>query len=416
MTDSIDEMRSIEPITGSERVVFLDVLRGAAIFGMFTVNMTADLPWGSMFREQPLGVADRAVMMLIDLLANGKFVTIFSFMFGLGFFLQLERARNRGVAFLGIYMRRLTALFLIATVANVAGLGAEILIDYALFGLFLMLFYRLSARSLLIAAVMIFALSFVSTNFEAVSNLINTAESAQAALMDESSGAEVSAEDVGKLIYANGSFMEIASYNASKLAAYLRSWAKPPWGFSILGLMLLGGYVCRSGAIHDPVVRLKIARSVLPWLLGIGAPAMIVFVYLDPWPSADTELLSLIGDVAFWPFGAPVLGLAYVAIITLAMEKDVYRRLLMPFAAVGRMALTNYLFHGFVIAFFTFQWGLGLYGDMGAFWGLMAMLAIFPFMVIASRWWIKRYRYGPMEWLWRTLTYGRIQSMRISKD
>ena len=90
----------MEPTATRERIVLLDVLRGFAVFGMFTVNMTTDLPWSPIFREQPLDIADNTVMILIDLLTNGKFVTIFSFLFGVGFFLQLERARGRGVPFL----------------------------------------------------------------------------------------------------------------------------------------------------------------------------------------------------------------------------------------------------------------------------------------------------------------------------
>ena len=130
----------MEPTAARERIVLLDVLRGFAVFGMFTVNMTADLPWGSAFREQPLDIADGTVMFFVDLLTNGKFITIFSFLFGVGFFLQLERARGRGVPFLAVYLRRLVALFLIAALAIVAGLGAYILIDYSIFGILLLLF------------------------------------------------------------------------------------------------------------------------------------------------------------------------------------------------------------------------------------------------------------------------------------
>ncbi len=181
---------------------------------------------------------------------------------------------------------------------------------------------------------------------------------------------------------------------------------------SYLGLMLLGCYVCRRGALHDSAVRLNMARSALPWLLSIGVAGVVIFVGLHPRTNVDSELLKLIGELAFWPIGAPVLGLGYVAIITLVMEKETCRRALLPFAAVGRLALTNYLFHAFVIAAFTYQWGLGLYGEMGPFWGLMAVFAIYPLMVIASSWWIRRFQFGPVEWLWRTLTYGQIQSFR----
>ncbi len=164
----------MEPTAVRERIVLLDVLRGFAVFGMFTVNMTADLPWGFMLREQPLDRADSTVMILIDLLTNGKFVTIFSFLFGVGFFLQLERARDRGVPFLATYLRRLAALFSIGAVAFVAGLGTGILIDYAKYGLVLLLFSRRSARFLIVAAIVCFAIEAVAHHFEAMSDLIDS--------------------------------------------------------------------------------------------------------------------------------------------------------------------------------------------------------------------------------------------------
>ena len=402
----------MEPTAAKERIVLLDVLRGFAVFGMFTVNMTADLPWGSAFREQPLDFADGTVMIVVDLLTSGKFITIFSFLFGVGFFLQLERARGRGIPFLAVYMRRLVALFFIAALAIVAGLDANILIDYSIFGLLLLLFSRRSARFLLVAAVVCFVIEGVASNIEAVNDLIVTEQPGQIELVDNRSGPGAIAENERDRIYREGSFKEIASYRASGLLKYVLSWKQRLWDASILGLMLLGCYVCRRGALQDSAARTKMACTALPWLLSIGVAGMVISVWLRHFAGADSDVLTLIGGLVHWPVAAPVLGLGYVAIITLVMEKEACRRKLLPFAAVGRLALTNYLFHGFVIAAFTYQWGLGLYGEMGPFWGLMAVFAIFPLMIIASSWWIRRFQFGPIEWLWRTLTYGQIQSFR----
>jgi uncharacterized protein len=81
---------------------------------------------------------------------------------------------------------------------------------------------------------------------------------------------------------------------------------------------------------------------------------------------------------------------------------------LSPLAAVGRLALTNYLFHTAIIATFTFRWGFGLYGEMGPFAGLVVVLVVYPMMVASSRWWLAHFRFGPFEWLWRTMTYGKL--------
>ena len=282
-------------------------------------------------------------------------------------------------------------------------------------GLLLPLIARRTTRFLIGAIVVCFSIGVVFDNIEVASQLIGAESPQQVELIDGGTGQEAVTENLRDQVYGEGSFMEIASYLASDLVGFVTSWNRLG-GAPLLGLMLLGCYVCRCGALKDSAVRVKMARTALPWLLSVGGIGMVIFVWLRPWPNADTLLLSLIGNLGFWPVGAPVLGLVYVAIITLMMEKGAFLSILLPFAKVGRMGLTNYLFHGFVIAVFTYQWGFGLYGEMGPFWGLMAVFAIFPLMVIASSWWISRFQFGPMEWLWRTLTYGHMQPLRNTES
>ena len=284
-----------EPTAAKERIVLLDVLRGIAVFGMFTVNMTVDLPWGSAFRQQSLDIANGAVMIAVDLLTSGKFITIFSFLFGVGFFLQLERARGRGVPFLAAYLRRLVALFFIAALATVAGLDVDVLIDYSIFGLLLLLFSSQSARFLLVAAVVCIVIEGVSSNIEAVNDLIVTEQSGQIELVDNRSGPGAIAENERDRIYREGSFREIASYRASGLLKYVLSWKQRLWDASILGLMLLGCYVCRRGALQDSAARTKMARTALPWLLSIGLAGMVISVWLRHFAGADSGVLTLIG-------------------------------------------------------------------------------------------------------------------------
>ena len=231
----------MEPIIAKERIVLLDVLRGFAVFGMFTVNMTTDLPWGSAFREQPLDVADATVMIFIDVLTNGKFVTIFSFLFGMGFYLQLERARDRGVPFLATYLRRLVALFLISALAIVGGLDAGILIDYSIFGILLLLFVGRSARFLLAAIVVFFIIGAASSYNLSVSDLIGTEQPERIELVDGRSSPEALAENERDRVYRDGSFREIASYRFE----HVLSWKDWPLDTTLLGLMLLGCYLCR---------------------------------------------------------------------------------------------------------------------------------------------------------------------------
>jgi uncharacterized protein len=178
--------------------------------------------------------------------------------------------------------------------------------------------------------------------------------------------------------------------------------------------MLLGLYVARLGAVWDSNIQRSLARKTLPWLVGVGFFSCLVWVVMEDFGVGDkTSIVHLImRRLAAWPFGMPLLGLGYVAAITLFIERDSWQKWLMLFAAVGRMALTNYLFTGLVAAFISFSWGLGLYGKMSAWMGLLLVLIIFPIQVFGSRWWMRRYKFGPVEWLWRSFTYGKLQPIR----
>lgn len=121
---------------------------------------------------------------------------------------------------------------------------------------------------------------------------------------------------------------------------------------------------------------------------------------------------AFVSNLMAWPIGMPTLGLGYVAAITLIIGNEKWRRRLSAFAPIGRMALTNYLFTGFVLAFISFQWGLGLYGTVFPAAGLFIALALLPAQMLASRWWLRKFNFGPFEWLWRSWTYGQLPPMR----
>lgn len=140
--------------------------------------------------------------------------------------------------------------------------------------------------------------------------------------------------------------------------------------------MLLGLYLARHGAIRDGEVCNSIARKALPWLLGVGLIGALIFVL---------------------------------------MQRQVWQRWLAPFAAVGRFALTNYLITCFVYAVVFLPWGFGLYNILMPFEGLVMVLLVFPLQMMASRWWISRFRFGPCEWMWRSMTYGRLPAVRLHR-
>lgn len=386
----------MQPTPVTEHVALLDILRGVAIFGMFTVNMSADIWWGKSYVYADLALADFTTMVLVDLFSHGKFVTIFSFLFGVGFFVQAQRKLSRGEPLTWFWCRRLLALSFIGVSACLLSLPAWILIDYALFGVALLLFYRWEATPILVAGlVLILAAKLFGTNWFA--NLTSGTESLQSLNVRE-----------------HGTLAEIARHTAGQLTEAFFDWRYILKNLDIPGLMLIGLYVGRRGAIWDRVVQTRMARRMLPWLLSVGFAGCAFWVAMEDFGVMDpaSRLQRVLTSLAAWPLGMPVLGLGYVAAMTLLIDRPAWSRLLTRFAPIGRMALTNYLFTGFVAAFLSLSWGLGLYGEILPAVGVALTIALLPLQMWASRWWLAHFAFGPVEWLWRAATYGQLPTMR----
>lgn len=400
----------MKPTAIQERVELLDILRGIAIFGMFTVNMTADIWWSDTFAESDLSFIDSLSLVLVDLFTNGKFITIFSFLFGIGFYVQSERAIKRGQSVPAFWIRRLAGLLMIALIAEACTVPSWILIDYSLFGLGLLLFYRLPPRWILAAAIACFAppkimsaIHFFSTGQSEV------AQQAGVTIIDALHGSIDG-------VFATGSFLAIGSTNLVHVWEEITEWTYYLGDLDLLGLMLLGLFVGRIGAVWNRDIQLAFAKRVAPWLLGIGFAGCVAWELMKQFGVGDDSPANqqFIANFLAWPVGMPVLGLGYAAAITILVTNPKWHRILAPAAPVGRMALTNFLLTKLLAAFLSFQWGLGLYGEIFPAVGLLIVFATCPLLLYGSRWWLAHFAYGPFEWLWRAWTYGQLPRMRLA--
>ncbi len=369
---------------------------------------------GRHFPGNRPSIPDFVALVWVDLFTNGKFITIFSFLYGIGFFVQMERVNTRGVNATAFYIRRSAGLLIIAVSAMACTIPSWILIDYAIFGLGLLLFRYRSPRAILIAAIALILLAkvFGSIIPDYRTHLENMPVVEQTTSVASQSTTPTPAPE--DKLPGDGGFLQVSSYMLLHAWEAFSSWRYYLEELYLLGIMLLGLYVARLGAVWDYDIRRSLARKTLPWLIGVGFSGCLVWVVMEDFGVGDkTSVIHLImRRLAAWPFGMPLLGLGYAAAITLLIERPWWRKWLMPFAAVGRMALTNYLFTGLVAAFISFSWGLGLYGKISASEGLLLVLLIFPIQMLASQWWITKYKFGPVEWLWRSMSYGKLPPMR----
>ncbi|MFY0525794.1 DUF418 domain-containing protein [Archangium gephyra] len=416
-----DEAR---PVDSSERLALLDVLRGFALGGVFLSNV---LMWfsGRAYMTRPQMEAamasasglDTALMYTNGTLIFGKFITIFSFLFGLGFSVQMMRAEARGAAIAPLYMRRLGVMFLIGCV-HLFGLWlGDILTSYATLGFTLLLFRKRGDKTLLIwAAVLIFispvvvnsAMKFLPTLLSG-GGAEAGAEAAKAA-MERSNQARAETMQA----FSSGSYFEVVRANARYyFGQFIQGLA--PVLFALLGRFLLGLWAGRRRLFHDAPQHLAFFRKLFRWSLviavissgvGIGVGYMMRQKMIDP----QASWTVLLGPVR--QLNEVGLATVYVTGLVLLFQRETWQRRLMVLAPVGRMALTNYLGQTVISLFIYYGFGLGLIGKTSIATNIGLTLGIFALQVVLSHWWLARFRFGPAEWVWRSLTYGKAQPMR----
>lgn len=385
----------------------MDVLRGVALFGVFLVNFTGFASAPIMATEQqllslPHAPFDLALFDVLRWLLLDKANTLFAFLFGLGFYLQMQRLEHRGVDFEALYRRRLTVLLVIGFIHFFFFWTWDILHLYALAGFLLLPLRRLTARSLLIAGVL-FAL-FGRTLQKGLAEFGNAGS-----WTGLPGGYEDSDVVLRQQLSESGDYFGIVSnFFDWVFVDYLASGLILGWLCYALGRFLLGAWVGRKEWIARSAEFLPGWRKVLRWTLPAGLIVEGLATLLMESPMLeDFEHREFIAD-AVHLLAVPVLATGYVAAVVVAFQGGRGRRVLAPFATVGRMALTNYLTQSLVYGFVLFGVGpgLALAGKIGTTAIVGIVVCFFALQVVFSRWWLGRYSHGPAEWVWRRLTYG----------
>ncbi|MCY1014569.1 DUF418 domain-containing protein [Pyxidicoccus sp. MSG2] len=410
------------PIDASERLPLVDTLRGFALCGVFMANVYL---WfsGRMFlsREQ-YEVAykdpswlDTVSNYLFGVLIGGRFVALFSFLFGLGFAVQLGRAERRGASVVPVYARRLTVMLLLGLAHLFLLFQGDIVSTYALLGFTLLVFHRRADRTLLVwAAVLIFLAPVLEHLALRLPQLLGTPGAAEAAKASADRSTALKAQVLEAFMH--GSWLDTvrvgAAYYVGDLGRMLSIFFPV-----IVGRFLLGLWAGRRRLFHDAPRHLPFFRRLLAWGLGLGLLASGLGVLVGQLFSRKV----LQPDSLPWlPFAmAPVrhlgemgIAAAYVAIITLLFQREAWRRRLSVLAPVGRMALTNYLLESVLGVALFYGYGLGLMNTFGSAAQFAVALALFALQIVFSHLWLARFRFGPAEWVTRSLTYGRAQPMR----
>ncbi|MCP3979309.1 MAG: DUF418 domain-containing protein [bacterium] len=408
----------LRPVTSGDRVELLDVLRGFAIFGILLVNMRmffAPLYLDLSGTHWWPGPIDRAVHGAIVLLAQGKFYSLFSLLFGVGAAIQLQRATERGRPFARFFARRLGLLLLIGLIHAVGIWFGDILVMYALIGFVLLAFRNRSNRTLAVWTVILLCLPVLIiggfTGLIEIGRMFPESAAEIEQSFVESAAAAAEALTRARETYASGSHGEILTERLSQLGTiYSFSWIFSP---NILAMFLIGFNLGRRRTFDRLDEHAATIRRALPLLLIVGlATGAAVLAIMNTLPPMTLAPLTIVQTLAT-SVSALCLCFFYVGSIALLRRGEAWRRRLQPLAAVGRMALTNYLMHSLVFTTLANSYGFGLYGRISPSVGLGMTVAMYLIQIPLSAWWLSRFRYGPAEWLWRSLTYGAPQPMRL---
>lgn len=397
------------PVKPAGRIVDIDIIRGFALFGILLVNMG--------FFKSPLFYlvpspsvyapgADRLGAWIIQLLATGKFYAIFSFLFGLGFYIFMNRLSARGLDPQAVFSRRLLGLLLMGLLHLGLIWTGDILVAYSIVGFILLAFRNTPPRALLR---WIAALFFLSLLVEGGFFLIYGAS--QVYLGEEFIAQQAAFKEAASAVLQRGSAREILIHRltAEVPGALFTGIVYYP---SILMYFLSGLYAGRIGLFSHPDRNLPMVRRLWRWGIVAGPALSVLYVLAETGalPVPDFFRFSVLRMVN--QAGAIFLSGFYVSSLILLLRRPLWRRLLSPLAGVGRMALTNYLTQSLVCVFIFYGYGLGQFGRVSVWGGMALTLALLSVQTLWSGLWLSRFQYGPLEWLWRGFTYGRRPPLR----
>lgn len=425
---------SAQPVQQNARILSLDVLRGVAVLGILLMNIWSFV-WPREVHDYPFLLNDLPGATLetwafIKVFFEDSQRTIFSMLFGAGALLLIGRLESKetGVSPRKIYYRRTILLILFGLINGYIFLWpADILFVYGLCGLFLYPVRHWRPRSHLLLALGILAIPNVLTFLE-YQDLVELKATALAAEQSQLAGNNVTAEEQAAIddwaaeldkarpefdeslqskidVMQNGSFREIFAAQAASTLILQTIVALRSFIWDALGAMLLGMVLYRAGFLTlERSAGVYFTTLIISY--GIGLPVSYseamagISSNFDPAIVAQSQLTFDVGRFA--------MALGHMSLILLFCKSAVAEPVKRALAATGQMAFTNYLGQSILGALIFYGIGFGLYGTLPGYSMYFAVAGIWAFQITFSVWWMGRFRYGPFEWVWRTLTYGRL--------
>jgi uncharacterized protein len=398
------------PVAESERITPLDVLRGVGVLGILALNIKSFSMVGAAYVNPQLGGlagANYWVWYLTTVLGENRFATIFSMLFGAGVVLMTGRQKASRWRVALLHYRRMLALMLIGAAHALLLWNGDILFLYGLCGLVLFLVRRFPAWLLMLLGVLVLAGSAGYSYYRFLE--LSSGGGGELGEFVRRSRPDSAMIDEETQAYLNGWFGEVA-YRAPKVWQGWTNW-RMLFGVGLVGgWMLIGMGLFKVGAFSAALSR-RAYWVMSAGGLGAGLPALMYMAHLQTQESANPITTRLEADLyARW--ASLLVTLAYVGIVMLVCQSPRLAPLTAPLAATGRMALTNYLMQSVICTTIFYGRGFGLFGQVDRVGQMIVVLGVWALQLALSPLWLSFFRFGPVEWLWRTMTYLKLQPMR----
>lgn len=405
---------SSNEIITTKRITVIDSLRGFALLGVILMHMLQHFGVFSGVRpEEPLfPILDEAIQWLSQNVIMGRFINIFACLFGLSFFIQMDSAARKGIDFRKRFLWRMAILFVIGMIGN-AFFTADILSIYAVFGVIMVFLFPLKNKVLILIACLLLLGTprLLMMGYDRIAKTEQIAENTNPAQRR-----------------AMPSTIEPSSINSAKENLTFKLQGKLNYQFGMNGrgyitmaLFILGLVIGRLQFFKE--VQSKQKRNVILFAgFMLGTLVLNLILNLIPQEPISFRMLMTSGyEIPFVAVAVSVLndmsvvlssGALAMGFIVLYQTKGIgkYLNVLTPY---GRMGLTNYEMQGILGAFLFSMWGLGsIFSSWGTTEVFVLGLVVYAIQVIISKYWLTKFRYGPLEWLWRSATYLKWQPLR----
>jgi uncharacterized protein len=381
------------PIAPSDRILAIDIVRGIALFGVMAINVVTVFRVSIFEQFLPVPIdgtwLDRAVHSILLIGIDMKAWALFSLLFGVGLAIQCDHlsTSTRRTALL---VRRLAFLMLVGAIHLVLVWNGDILFGYAIAGFIVLPFLFSSPRIPAVAGSVLVALFIASSFLPPIATMPSRAWMTQ------------NVADAVR-IYGSGGFLEVLAFRIHELSGFLslNLFMFP----RTVALMLIGVAAWRSGLFRAGT---RTSRY-LPLIAAVGSlvGGALAVAHVSDWIH-----LGWRAELSVERLSAVLMACGYGTAIIWATDKAKARKLLAWAAPIGRMAFTNYLMQSLIFGWVFYGYGLGLFGRLGVAAALAIGTGVYILQIAFSAYWLQRYQYGPMEWLWRSAMYGTRQPLR----